>query len=79
MRCIITVLHLILLNGKSRSQRNVLARGGHTVGRAEIPTRLAAESLGGTPLDLWSSAEGTGSGRDIEEEILFRNKGLAWP
>lgn len=57
----------------------MLAHGDHRVGKAEIPTRLAAEPLGDTPLDLWSSAEGPGSGSDIEEEILFCNKGLAWP
>lgn len=76
VRCIITLLRLILLNGKLRSQRNVLAHGGPTADRAEIPTRLAAEPLGGALLGLWSSAQCTGSGRDVEEEILFLKEGL---
>lgn len=81
MRCIIASLHLILQKRRSRSQKSELACGGFPFGsgRAEMLARSAPGPLGGTALGLWPDAEDTGSGREIEGEILFLNKGLVCP
>lgn len=81
MRRIIASLHLGLQKRRSRSQRSELARGGFAFGsgRAEILARLVPGPGGGTALGLRPGAEGTGSGRDIEDKILFLKKGLVCP
>lgn len=73
MRCIIASLHLVLQKRRSRSQRSELACGGSAVGsgRAEILARSAPGPRGGTDLGRWPGAEGTGSGRESEDKILF--------
>lgn len=80
MKCMITLLHLLLRKRKTGSQGSELASPAFTVGNRKIKSlagRLASELLRGTALGLWPGTESRKA--VIKEEIPFLNKGLIVP